>query len=361
MKIYHLKYQSGLTLIELMIALTLSLVLLAGVIQIFIANKASYRMTEAHSRLQENARFALDILTRDVRSAGYTGCRTIENMNVVTIAKAPVPAVMNATTIINGLNAETSSTWNIAPDATLGTVVGGTDVITIQRATGCGGNLIGNIGSSNGNIQIYSPNSCNISANDVLVIADCEDAHVFRAANVSDGTNKQTIAHSNSVNEANHFCTSYASLPDPGACATGEAKLYTYDAELFLFRAYTYYIRNGINGTPALWRLDHSQTSGTASNPIELIEGIENMQITYGVDNDNNDIVDSYENAKTVEDGSLWGNVVSARISLLAQTLEDNLTVENQSLIFDGTNIPGNDGKLRRVFTTTIGIRNRVQ
>jgi type IV pilus assembly protein PilW len=356
------KQQKGLTLIELMIALVLGLILVAGVIQIFVANKQTYRITDAHSRLQDNARFALEILSRDIRSAGYGGCRAIEKMNVNQIANAPVPTEMSANTIITGSEAASATTWSPALSGSLGTVLGGTDVITLQRGTGCGATLTGNIGSSNGNVQIVAPNSCNISAGDILMIADCEDAHIFRATSVSNpsGGTSQTIPHSSTVNQANHFCKSYATLPDPGACATGEAKLYNYDAEVFKFSALTYYIRLGTNGDPALWVYDQTSATG-ANNPSELIEGIENLQVLYGADDNDDNIVDRYVTAKVINNATDWDKVISAQINVLAQTLDTNLTISNQTVNFNGGTITGTEGRLRRVFSSTIAIRNRVQ
>ena len=66
--------QTGISLIEIMIALLIGTFLLGGVLQIFIGGKQTYRMQESLSRLQENGRFALDFIGRDVRMAGYWGC-----------------------------------------------------------------------------------------------------------------------------------------------------------------------------------------------------------------------------------------------------------------------------------------------
>ncbi|MEN8762921.1 MAG: prepilin-type N-terminal cleavage/methylation domain-containing protein, partial [Thiogranum sp.] len=49
----------GFSMVELMVAMTISLLLMAGVVQIFGSSKASYVMQEGTSRLQENARFTL--------------------------------------------------------------------------------------------------------------------------------------------------------------------------------------------------------------------------------------------------------------------------------------------------------------
>jgi type IV pilus assembly protein PilW len=63
--------QSGVSLVEIMVALTAGLLLTVTVGQIYLANKQTYRLQEAQSRLQEDGRYALDILTRNIRLAGY--------------------------------------------------------------------------------------------------------------------------------------------------------------------------------------------------------------------------------------------------------------------------------------------------
>ncbi len=66
-------YQTGMTLIEILIALLIGAFLLGGVLQIFVSSKQTNRMQENLSRLQENGRFAMNFLTKDIRMAGYWG------------------------------------------------------------------------------------------------------------------------------------------------------------------------------------------------------------------------------------------------------------------------------------------------
>ena len=47
---------------------------MAGILQLFVSNKATYEITNDLSRLQENARFALEAMSFDLRMAGYYGC-----------------------------------------------------------------------------------------------------------------------------------------------------------------------------------------------------------------------------------------------------------------------------------------------
>jgi type IV pilus assembly protein PilW len=66
--------QTGLTLIEIMIALLIGAFLLGGVLQIFLGSKQTYRMQDNLAKLQENGRFAMEFLAKDIRMAGYWGC-----------------------------------------------------------------------------------------------------------------------------------------------------------------------------------------------------------------------------------------------------------------------------------------------
>lgn len=69
--------QRGLTLVEIMVALVISLFLLAGLLQIFITTRQSSRIQENLSRVQENGRFAIEYASRVVRLAGYRSRETI--------------------------------------------------------------------------------------------------------------------------------------------------------------------------------------------------------------------------------------------------------------------------------------------
>ena len=66
--------QCGLTLVELMVAMVLGLLLMGGVLQMHTANRQTTRVSEGVSRIQENARYAIAMIQREVRMAGYFGC-----------------------------------------------------------------------------------------------------------------------------------------------------------------------------------------------------------------------------------------------------------------------------------------------
>lgn len=67
------KLQTGVTLIELMVALAIGAFLMIGAVTVFMQSRATFRLTESVSRLQENARFAVDLLEQDVRMSHFWG------------------------------------------------------------------------------------------------------------------------------------------------------------------------------------------------------------------------------------------------------------------------------------------------
>ncbi len=74
-------HQQGLSLIELMIAIMLSIFITAAMISLFVNSKQNYRLNENMSRLQENARFAVSFIARDLRMADYRTCITKDRLS----------------------------------------------------------------------------------------------------------------------------------------------------------------------------------------------------------------------------------------------------------------------------------------
>ncbi|MGB5408926.1 MAG: PilW family protein [Thiogranum sp.] len=92
-------------------------------------------------------------------------------------------------------------------------------------------------------------------------------------------------------------------------------------------------------------------TSGTQ----DLIENVEDMQITYGVDTNGSGSANYYVAANSVAN---WSQVVSIHFSLLLRTQEDNLTTAAQTYQYNGTATTATDRRLREAFSTTIALRN---
>lgn len=320
--------QQGLALVELMIGLTLSLFLLGGVIQVFVASKQAYRSNEALSRVQESGRFAIEFLANDLRMTGYQGCANLESIVPNIIANPPV--TFSNGNALRGVN-------DVAAGTTVGgrTVVAGTDTVTTRFADPADARLTGNMTADNANIQV-TRNPSAWQAGDALFITDCETADIFRATSVSQGN--VTIAHANNVNTTNRL-----------------SKAYGADAMVMSFREHTYYVSDTGRVTPT-------------GNPIlalyrdtqELVEGVRSMQVLYGVDTDNDYDADNYVTANAVAVAD-WPRVMAARICVVTENPEANVATGALTLPCNGVDVPILNNRLGQVFTTTVGLRNRLQ
>lgn len=343
-------YQTGLSLIEIMIALFIGLFLLLGLYQIFISTKQSYRLADGQSRLQENARFALETLNHDIRLAGYFGCSGVSASNPVVIANDPLIAPYTQAgaaeaSIITGGNDNAAGSFSdpnpALSSSPLTPVVQGTDAITVQFGESCGGFTTADLSDVKASTAaIPASNTCGTITNGTgttaatlgtpLVISNCDSAHIFRAANTGETSQNK----------------------DTTATATDQlGKTYPAGSELLLYRSYTYFIRENPAGQPSLYRLDNNTASSVA--PVEMVEGIENMQIMYGIDTDADGSANQYDD--TPAD---WTQVASVRIDLTARSIDDNLIATPRTYDYNGVD-DVQDRRLVKTFSTTISLRNR--
>jgi type IV pilus assembly protein PilW len=332
-----LKKQQGLSLVELMIAIVLGLILVAGVIELFVNNRQVYRVQDAQSRLQENGRYAMKVLTQSIERAGYLGCATRSALNINNILNTPNTYIWDITTPIEGQEATGANSWDPSRDASTNDSIGGSDILTIRTieppelrilshpTTDTPGSADISVGSGNG-----------LKAGDVVLAHDCVAGAIFQiTADPSSGN----IEHADGSGT-------------PGN--SSETLGYNFGAGwINKIATNSFYIRLRENASvPSLYR----KTANDAS--VELVEGIDSMQVRYGVDTTGNGSADAYQTANQIGN---WNNVVSVRISLVMVSVENNLTVDGaQSYNLEGNTITPNDRRLRRVFTRTVTLRNRV-
>lgn len=324
------KQQAGLSMVELLVAMVLGLFLIGGVIQLFVSSKATYRVQEGLSRVQEAGRYAIEHLTADIRSAGYIGCGNLDRVPLNVIADDP-PTFSPSTAIV-GYDA--GSGWT---NPTTITLEPGTDVVWTRRASDASLRLTGNMLTDDANIQVLG-NRIGASAGDALFITDCVNADLFRATTVSavdadDGT--VTISHAEDSNDGNRLSKPYRS-----------------DAEVMAFMERTYFVgRANAGDPPSLYVYDGAQT-------LQLISGVEDFQVQYGVDSDGDYAIDSYSTAGGVTD---WTEVRSVRLALLIASGEE-VKEESESVAYSvlGNSVTTNDRQLRQVFGSDIALRNRL-
>lgn len=334
--------QNGISLVEIMVALVAGLILSAGVVQIYAANKQSYRVTDAVARIQENARFAMEVLTRDIRMAGYQGCAA-QSRTLVNTLNDTTSFLYDFDTAIEGFEATSATGWSPDPDSSITSPLSGSDIVTIRGVFDEGIAITGQPNNS-GDCSNASAHTADLkvtdasafSDGDIVIAGNCTNASIFQITNVNGGMN---VVHNTggSVNPGN-------ATKDLGACYAG-------NGELVKIRTRTFYLRTNPAGLPALYRKDGSD------NAEELVEGVEDLQILYGIDTDSDGTANQFIRANDVTD---WSQVTSVRITLLLQSVEDNITTAPQTYTFNNATVTPDDHRLRRVFTTTIGLRNRL-
>jgi len=354
--------QRGLTMVELMVALTLSLLLLGGVIQIYASSKQSYRMNEALSRLQENGRFAIDFLTRDIRMAGFKGCAGYGPLTNTLQSNTTEPYKFDVG--LEGFNDVSSSPPTYLSASGI-TPTAGTDVILFRRSVDSGVGIARNNSSAQVFAEVTSTveGGCSdgtdkisgICEGDILLISDCQKSRVFQAGNISETSANPCSPEDKCLNITHPSSGTPGNDPSSwgGSSAPAEEQFGT-DAKIFRSSSFAYYIDDGVSG-PALFRKDG------AGGGQELVEGVEDMQILYGEDTDGDDdrVANRYVPAGTA--ALDMDNVVSVRVSLLLRSVDDNITSQAVNYFYDSATRTPADRRLRRVFTATITLRNRAR
>ena len=348
--------QYGIGLIELMISITLGLIIVAVVIQVYVSSKSTFRMQAALSGLQENGRLAASYLSQDIRMAGYMGCPFIDEFGSPSpkIPFAPVVAFpqadlsFDANNIIRGFDTVSGGTSIYGTAASAmnanGGVVTNTDVLVVREAMNQSYSLQTNMTTKSADITLSAPLS-GINNGDYLVISDCQHADLFM---LSSGSGTSTIKHTTPANSTANLSTSYQAN----------------SAQVYGFQIITYFVgytnRTTAGGNP-IYALFVRKSTGSRVTTDELIEGVRDMQLSFGLDTNADGYADSYVAASGV---ASWSQVVSVQVNLLLVSDDDNVVTTNggvkQSLTFNGNAIPS-DNRLRQVFTATVAIRNRAE
>jgi type IV pilus assembly protein PilW len=344
--------QAGMTLVEIMISLLIGAILLGGILQIFLNTKQTYRMQEGISRLQENARFAMDFLSRDLRMAGLMGCLSNQ---MTSITNNLNPSGTGYDPLLHAFQQNIAGT-----NGTAGTsaALDQPDSITLQGTFGSGLTIESPFGpQASANIKVPSGNG--LSQGDIVLVSDCTQGDIFQITNANPNTSG-TLVH-NTGNATNPGNSNVSNPGCPGANKHCLSKVYDDQAQIYRISTLTYSIQNGANGEPALWQ---TLTQGATTTANELVENIENMQILYGEDANGDGTPEYYVPAGTA--GLNMNQVVSVRVSILAST-ENNLSSTPLTYTYNGANTTfkwttptQSDRRIRRVFTSTIALRNRL-
>lgn len=337
--------QHGFTLIELMVAMLLGLIVIAGVSSIFLANLRSYKTTTALGNVQTNARIAFELMARDVRQAALTGCNSRGRI---------------ANVLSNGPNNGGTAWWadwskavygydDATTDPALSSLtsdkpVAGMDSLHLMGAVNLGVSVMPSPGNNPANIKITKP-SQDLKDGDIVMVCDPDHTTIFQVTDYK--SSNVTVVH-NSGNGSGNPGNCSKGLGFPTKCsgnANGNAYTFGRSASMFKMAAHDWYIGTNSDGSTSLFRVALVNRSSIAATvPQEMVRGVTGMQIIYHV-NGNSD----YKTATDVTIAGNWQDVDAVRITL---TLES----KNKRA---GTNGKGSKPVIR-TFTSTTTIRNRV-
>lgn len=336
--------QRGFTLTELMVGIFVSLLIVAGTLETILHIKFSDQFQKDIATMHENARYTSFILTKNIRRGGYLDCFSNQTPNNLVNAASQFNGAGNYNQGIIGFNANGSSwTPSLSNYFANAGVKASTDAIAIQYLSNPHANLVQTMLSTDSDIEINKTITPQVG--DLLIISDCEKADIFRASSVASNTNDSIIRYTDTYN-----------LPPPSNTSTDNSplsKAYGTNAQVSFFITHTYFIANNAAGKPALWQ--YTINPGGNLQQRELINGVEDLQLLYGQDTDDDGSVNVYVDSSGVTD---WNSVLSIKAYFLLYS-EHRIVTGTNTYTFMGTTKTATDGILRKQFVTTIKLRNK--
>jgi type IV pilus assembly protein PilW len=362
--------EKGVGIVEIMVALVIGLVLMAGVIQIFLSSKQTNTAAEDMARMQENMRFAAELITNDIRMAGFMPCRQTDKTVNVLNSTAGVGGDF-FTQGINGYDGNNTDDDTGANDrgivgiAALGAPftnhVAGTDIVSILKGGDADFSVVSHVPTS---AQFKLNALSTLQDGDIVMVCDLVQSSILQITNTN--SSNVTAVHNTGVPGISPGnCTKGLGYPKDCTTTNGTAYAYGPDSHLLKFDSWHYYIGTNAAGGRSLYRAGLQNASGTVSMVSqELVQNIENMQLLYGVDANNDGNAERYVRADQVLDvtGATWNRVVSVRLGVLAQTPREIATqtdTRTYSLAGSSFAAAAADRRQRYVYNTTVKIRNR--
>ncbi|HEY9130490.1 MAG TPA: PilW family protein [Dyella sp.] len=375
------RYQAGVSLIELMVAMVLGLVVAGGIISVFISTSSSNRVQTQLARLQEEGRFAITRIVQDVSLANGQYCtntggtaRLQANGTYLDGLRAPTVYTKNLQTALLSSDLTTRfgvGSYPAAPAASytfpsflsmrgydctvaactpvdpntiattippmgkaIGNRVPGSAVLTLRYVDSSSGWAIGNnstisstsgaTGSTINSISLVpgpnEPAASTFKGGDLAMLADCSGAQIF-SVNVSGGVL--------TPDAANNFTAPTAQQPQSAP------KVFDFNHDYLTVTYYLQVVDNG-NGqtTGALVRQVNGNDANKNGSQDQLVRGIERLDFRYGVEDSNGNTsyltanqVDTGTNCPPsapnpllkggVEPGCMWRAIKSIQVSIL--------------------------------------------
>lgn len=330
----------GFSLAELMIAITIGLLILAGMTTLFVNNSQAQAEVEKGNRQIENGRFGISLLSNDLRNAGFYGEFDPSAMATPGVLPSPcedtLAGIKAAMALhVQGVNDASASSTGLG---CLADLVTGSDVLVVRHARTC-----------------------------VLGTANCGavgDTGPFLQASLCNNTDELDSGQ----------ITKYYGLETTSTALTLHSRNCTSLAPVRRYLTYIYFLAANDeegDGIPTLKRAE-LQMSGTAIvfSIVSLVEGVEKMHFQYGIDSLPAALPDGVADSFSADPGTpaAWRNVVSVKINLLARNLEKTTGYKDEKSYTLGTDAGGaelviaasQDQYKRHVFKALAALSNPV-
>ena len=366
MKIFS--QQRGVSVVELLVSLLISMAVIAGAVQVVGSTKKNYLDQDEVSFIQTNARFALDIITKDIRMAGYKGCAVEGSAQVANSIEIDANGFISMHGL-TGYEGETNS--NTFPADFKDVAWPGTDAILIRKGGAESGLAISSHNPASATIHLFTDHEYDPGT--VLMIADssCRNVGLFQVsgpnsvpANHINHNTGATVNNCTKIIKGDFECDPSCKAVECGGygTATGE---YGPGSKIMEFSSHAYFISESsvISGMPALKRQVLNTDGLPTTSSEEIAIGVEDLEILYGVDTDGDGDVDQYRKASQMDlDGGgtttdeEWDQVLAVKLSLVFRS-QYEVMPEKQKKTIAGTEY--NDRYMRQVVNSTVRIRNR--
>jgi type IV pilus assembly protein PilW len=367
--------QTGLTMVELLVAIVLSVVVVDAALSLLQANRSTFYTTAALSSVSDNGRVAMNFISEAVRSGGYMACNATndrreivaagQTRQVNVIQAGATPVLRNYNNAFGGYEAKNSAPGSaltvaampVVADNTAGDwinaggldgllttapspgVVQGTDVLVVRESLPQSIPIYTTALYTKGGVQTtLTVNSVgNIQQGQYAVISDCTVSTVFQVGAV-----------------AGNVISTAGALDLFG----GDLKWsYAEPTPITPVDMYIYFIGPGRDNDSSLWMYDELK-----NNFLELVPDIENMQVLYGVPTT---VANQPQQYVTADQVANFDQVVGVKVALLAASQPSVAAVQNATAatvqsfsLLNTTVTPPLDARLRKVFETTIAVRN---
>jgi len=317
----RLSRPNGFTLVELLVAMLLGIVLSFGIVNVFIQSKADYSQDEELARMQENARYALRLLSRELTLAGLTGYYS-----------GIASSVTGTPTITN----DCGTNWAV----NISEAIAYTNNATASPHSGC-----------------ISDDDDIKDNTDVLVVRRTADDYSLDDGDENTGV---TIDASGSdikrvymKKSGKDYSFIQGSSVTSGDTTSGSGvDLWEYYASVFFVRPYS----DSGDGIPTLCISSLTSTAQMKTNCY--IEGVENFQLEFGIDSDGDGVADQYKATATSAEVD---SAVAVRVHLLMRSINTVPQYSNTKTYDLGnavSNYTPSDKYYRRVYSTTVILRN---